>query len=126
MVKYLDYINGEKLPFRVSYFALKRIKEQSKKVMNAENPSNEMGFEQYELLLFYALQRGYELEKQECPFTMEDMEKVLDIVFSQFIKKIPEFFQDEEVLGNLMMGTAPGVPKSKETPVSKPTEETTE
>jgi len=91
MVKYLK-INGKDHPIRVSYYALKMVKEKLGKSIA------DMGtdyFDVQEMLLFYSLKKGAEIEGIEFTFTLEQMESVMDEVYMDFMTIIPEFFAKE-------------------------------
>ena len=85
MVEYITY-KGLKHPIRVSYYALKKIKEETGKDLD------NFDFEFLEPLLHYALIAGYKAENLNCPFKREDIEFVLDEAMSDFIKLLPKFF----------------------------------
>jgi hypothetical protein len=92
MVKYLK-INGKDHPIRVSYYALKMLKEKTgKSLENMESTD----FETYEILLYYALERGAKKMGIPFEFQMDQMEDVMDEVFFEFMKLIPEFFPNLE------------------------------
>lgn len=99
MVRYLETESYGKLPVRVSYFAMKKYQmETGKSLMEQfQNGFSDMMAGELEYLLFYALRRGFQVEKreEEFKFTMEDMELVLDETFFDFIKIIPDFFPKE-------------------------------
>ena len=88
MVKFLEY-KGDKLPVRVSYYALKMLKEKEGLSMSSMADDD---YTAYEALLFYALKKGHEVEGKEFKLTMEDMEAIMDEVFFDFVKLIPLFF----------------------------------
>lgn len=88
MVKYVEY-QGKQLPIRVSYYAMKVLKEKSGKRFEDIDQDVELY-----LPLFYAsLQAGAWAVNQPLEIKEEDAEKVLDVCFFDFIKLIPEFFQ---------------------------------
>lgn len=89
MVKFINF-DGKDHPVRVSFYALKMLKEKTKKRLE---DIGEDDLEAYEELLFASLQAGAWATKSEMFFKREDMEKVMDIVFMDFISLIPEFFQ---------------------------------
>lgn len=92
MVRFLDYKN-EKLPFRVSYYALKMLKAELGKTLSM---LKEEDFEAYEILLFYSLKQGFKVVDKVFPFTKDDMVDILDECFFEFMKLIPEFFSTVE------------------------------
>lgn len=91
MVKFINY-KGEKLPFRVGYYVIKKLKENGKSLEDIEKGE----FEVYEDLLYYALIQGHKIQEKEFNLKREDMEDVLDICFTEFIPQIPDFFQGLE------------------------------
>ncbi len=100
MIKFLSYRKEEDseeelLPIRVSYFALKMLKNELNRSLSLTDDGTD--YDAYETLLYWALRRGYQKVGKEMPFTREDMEEVMDEVYFQFMALIPEFFSDEEV-----------------------------
>jgi hypothetical protein len=110
MIKYLKYKEKD-LPIRVSYYALKRVKEKRGKSLST---MAEDDFEAQELLLLYSLKKGCEEEgiKFEYHFREDEekkmvvdiefmdikttIENVMDEVFFDFMKIVPEFFPKKE------------------------------
>jgi len=93
---------GEKKhPVRVSYYVLKMLKEEAGKEVG-DLASDDFG--SYELMLYYALKRGYKMIELSMPFEKEDMEDIMDFVFFDFLALIPEFFPglDEKKLMAMM------------------------
>lgn len=102
MIRFLDYTKlnesgdtvVEKLPIRVSYYALKMLKEKLGRGLLLGDDGTD--YDAYEELLFWSLRRGYQLINQPMPFERTDMAEVMDAVYFQFMKVIPEFFSDGE------------------------------
>lgn len=92
MVKYIRY-NEKDYPVRVSYFALKRLKED---IGKSVSELGEDDYEGYESLLYYSLQRGAKMTGVSFDFKKEDMEDVMDECFFRFLEIVPQFFQSEE------------------------------
>jgi hypothetical protein len=92
MVKFIKYKN-EDIPVRVSYYALKMLKE---KVNKSISTLNEEDFEAWETLLYYSIVSGYRAIDKECPYKPEDSENIADEVFFEFMKVIPAFFPTTE------------------------------
>jgi hypothetical protein len=90
MVEYV-VIKGEKLPVRISYYALKHVQEDLKREMDLSTPEG-WDFEVLECLLFYGLKRGHEMENKPFSFKKEDMENALDLCFTEFLDIIPKSF----------------------------------
>ena len=108
MVKFLTY-KEKKLPIRVSYFALKMMKDKitGPEITDASNLDN-FGFEQQEQLLYYGLVSGHKATGEVMPFKQEDMEDILDECYFDFLKMLPDFFK-----GLNPNGTAPIPEKQK-------------
>ena len=93
MVKYLSIKDGKKtkkLPIRISYYMLKKLKE--KHNVDFDQIGEDMSFDVYESMLFYALEKGHKVDGQEFTYKIEDMEELMDQVFFEFINMIPQFF----------------------------------
>lgn len=90
MVEYV-VIKDEKLPVRISYYALKHVQEDLNREMDLTTPEG-WDFEVLECLLFYGLKRGHEIENKPFSFTKEEMENVLDLCFTEFLDIIPKSF----------------------------------
>ena len=88
MVKFLK-INGADHPVRISYYALKMLKEKTGKALSKIADDD---FESYETLLFYSLKKGAQATGGEFTFKETDMEDVMDEVFMDFMALIPLFF----------------------------------
>jgi hypothetical protein len=97
MVKFLK-INGKDHPVRISYYALKMLKEKTGKSLEQMSDTD---FETYEVLLYFSLEKGAQKQGIPFTFTMEDMEDVMDQVFFDFMRMVPEFFPnvDPAVIG---------------------------
>jgi hypothetical protein len=93
MVKFINY-QEKQYPVRVSYWAMKALKEKSGK--RFEEIDEDVAL--YEPLFFAALQAGAWEMNQELKIKEEDVPKVLDACFFEFISFIPEFFQKEPSL----------------------------
>jgi len=93
MVKYINY-EGKDYPIRISYYALKKLKETLGRSLSAEDDGTD--YEVYETLLFYGLQKGHQKMSPEetFPFKREDMEDVMDEVYIDFMKLVPQFFSE--------------------------------
>jgi len=95
MILYLDY-DKQKLPVRISYSVLKKIKRDTGK--DFEDFQEEGDIEVYEPVLFYGLQSGHKGDKVEgeFPYKLEDMEDILDECFPEFIEMFSKFFPEEK------------------------------
>lgn len=90
-VEYIQY-NGEKYPFRVGYYAIKKLQAEGRSLKDIDKGDMTV----YEPLLYYSLEQGHRLDGKDFTFKMEDMEIVLDVCFDQFVPRIPDFFQGLE------------------------------
>ena len=88
-VEHITY-NGEKLPIKLGYYALKMI--QSEQGVDLTD-NNELAL--YEPLLFYALKQGHKVENKKFTFKKTDMVDILDDCFFEFVEMIPKFFPDD-------------------------------
>jgi len=84
----------KKYPVRVSYYALKMLKEDLGHGLSITDDGTD--YEAYETLLFYALKKGHQkvTPEVEFPFKKEDMEDIMDEVYFEFMQIVPEFFSD--------------------------------
>jgi len=95
MIRYLKY-KGEDLPIRVSYYALKHLKLDLGRTLSTEDDGTD--YEVYETLLYYALKKGFEKEGKEMPYEKgEQIEDIMDEVYFDFLKLVPEFFEDMSI-----------------------------
>ena len=96
-VEYLDYTNGvgekKKLPIRVSYYALKKVKEDTNKSLSDVKDDD---FDVYESLLYHSLSKGHQVEGMSFNLKKADMEDVMDQVYFQFMKVVPKFFEQAQ------------------------------
>jgi hypothetical protein len=85
----------QEYPIRVSYYALKMLKEELGRGLLPTDDGTD--YAAYECLLFYALKKGHQKVTPEVdfPFTKDQMEDVMDEVYFDFMKIVPEFFSDE-------------------------------
>ena len=94
-MKYLNY-KGKKLPYRVSYYALKHFEEQTGKVFEEiEKP----GTADLELLMWYALQAGHKAEGMPMEIKQEDIELVLDECYGEILEAAQGGFQETKKKG---------------------------
>ena len=101
MIKLLNTQSFGQLPVRLSYYALKMFQAETGRSFMFGN-SDELKFEDFEILLFYSVEKGCKANGrpfthvgtngQEVPFTRDDMVDVLDECLMDFISMIPEFF----------------------------------
>lgn len=84
MIEYILY-KGETYPIRISFYALKMYRSETKKELEA------FDLEDLEVLFYYALIAGHKAENKEMPFKREDIAFVLDEVFVDFKKLLPKF-----------------------------------
>lgn len=92
MVRHICY-KGDKLPIRISYYALKKLQEEMKREGGLGSIDlASMDVSALEALLFYGLERGAKVEGIPFQWRREDMEDLLDECYMEFIRIIPEFF----------------------------------
>jgi len=104
-VEFIKYKN-KKYPVKLGYYALMML--QKEHGVSMEGIEGDISL--YEPLLFYALQRGAKVTKQEFTLTKDDMVDVLEDCFFQFVSLIPKFFPVDELGKNPV---AIGSPKKK-------------
>lgn len=101
MIKFLNYKKWdndkketivEQIPIRVSYIALKRMKNTFGRALSLDDDGTD--YEAYEALLYQSTQLAYQMLGEPYPFTIEDMELLMDGVYVEFQKIVPEFFED--------------------------------
>jgi len=92
MVKFLKYKN-EDIPIRVSYYALKMLKEKMGKSLTTLADDD---FEAWEILLFYGLESGYRAMDKPFPYTPADSVDIADELFFEFMAVLPQFFPQLE------------------------------
>jgi hypothetical protein len=109
MIKFITYTDpitvtkqnpegvAKQYPIRVSYYALKMLKEELGRGLSPTDDGTD--YTAYEALLFYALKKGHQKVTPEKEFTFkrEQMEDMMDEVYFQFMKLVPLFFSDEVV-----------------------------
>jgi hypothetical protein len=86
-IAYLDY-KGEKLPFRISYYALKHFEAETGN--SIASLSDKM--ENMEILIFYALEAGHKADGKTFGIKREEMEFILDECYAQFKNEMSTFF----------------------------------
>jgi hypothetical protein len=99
MVKHFEF-KGEKVPIRISYYALTNFKKETgtdwDELDKKEEKSQDLGV--YEPLFFYGIESGHRAEGKEFKFVREDMFEIMEESFMEIIKLLPMFFPDEEEL----------------------------
>lgn len=90
LIKYLKY-DGQELPYRVSYYALKRATEKTGKPLS----ELEKDLSMLESLIFFALKNGHQEEGQEFKIKFEEMEKIVDHCYGQIQEELPVFLEKE-------------------------------
>lgn len=90
-VKFLKYEN-KKIPYRVSYGSLNEWqKETGKSIDDLENIDHDL--QMLEPLFYHCVTLGYKVNKQESPYTREELEMVLDANWLDFMAGVGDFFQ---------------------------------
>ena len=80
------YYKGKELPVRVSFYALKHTKRETKK-----DVFDNFDLDMFEPLLFYSLKAGHKAEGIDLDIKREDVEFVLDEVLQDFMKLVKAF-----------------------------------
>ena len=80
-MNYLEY-KGDKLPVRISYFAVSQFQAETKKSLN--EVANDLAL--LEPLLWYGLQAGHKAEGKDLKVKREDVVWILDECFSSFMQ----------------------------------------
>ena len=87
MVEYITY-KGDKYPVRISYYALKKVKEETGKAL--ENIEDDITL--LEPLLFYSLEAGHKAANKNFTVRREEVEFMLDECWIEFVESIKKFF----------------------------------
>jgi len=113
MTNYIK-INGIDYPIKGGYYALKHTKREL-----AENGVEltlsrilQGDIEVLEPLLFFALKMGHHLEQKGMTLLREEMEYALDACMVEFVRMLPQFFPNEELMGK----SEPGGDETQEKP----------
>jgi hypothetical protein len=94
-MRYLTY-KGKRLPYRVSYYALKHFEEETGKVFEEiEKPAAA----DLELLIWYALQAGHKAEGIAFDVDRQDVEMVLDECYREILEAAQGGFQESKKKG---------------------------
>lgn len=102
----------EKIPIRVSYYAIKHFTADTGK--SIEDIDQDYGL--LEVLFWYAMEAGYKAEDKANPFTRDKVEVILDEVLGQFVEVFGNSFTD---LGATPSTTTKPIPTTKKSPVQK-------
>jgi hypothetical protein len=94
MVEYINY-KEDKYPIRISYFAIKKVKEETGKAL--EDIENDITI--LEPLLYYSMEAGHKAESKNFTVKREDVEFMLDECWLDFISLIKKFFPNGD--GNI-------------------------
>jgi len=86
-VKYIPY-KGEKWPIRISYFCIKKFKEETGK--DIEEIETDISL--LEVLLWYGLIAGHIAESKPMTLKRDEMEFILDESLNEFNESIMAFF----------------------------------
>jgi hypothetical protein len=87
IVQYITY-KGEKWPVRISYYAIKKFQEETKK--DISELDKDIAF--LEILLWYGLIAGHIAETKPMTLKREEMEFILDESMNEFNEAILSFF----------------------------------
>lgn len=82
-------------PIRISYYALKMLKEELGRGLLINDDGTD--YAAYETLLFWGLRRGHQklTPKEPFPFVRDEIVEIMDEVYFDFMKLVPDFFADE-------------------------------
>ena len=86
-VKFITF-RGEKLPLRISYYAITRFQEETK----VNIPQIDEDVKYLEVLLWYSLVAGHNAEKKELKITKDDVAFILDESIEEFNEVMMSFF----------------------------------
>ena len=87
IVQYISY-KGEKLPLRISYYAIKMFQQETGK----EIEELESDISLLEVLLWHGLVAGHKVENKPLTLKKEDMEFILDESLDEFNSAMMSFF----------------------------------
>lgn len=106
MVEYIEY-NNEKIPVRISKYALTMLKKETGKTF--DEIINENDLELYDVMIYHSIVSGYKAEGKELPFTREDAEwfNISEDIFWKFIEVLPKFIPQLEDQGLVKKKTLP-------------------
>ena len=90
-VRYFKYGN-KKLPFRLSYKAMKWFKQDT----GVDGITEDSTDEHIELYYYYGFKAGYDAINKECVIKPEDMEDILDEIFPELTEVMKSFFLSKE------------------------------
>jgi hypothetical protein len=91
MINYLEY-KGEKIPYRISYFALSRWSSETGKTTD-ELDEIDTNMTLLEPLIWFAIVAGCKAEGMENPLNREDFPFIMDDIFEQFVEGMGDFSQ---------------------------------
>jgi hypothetical protein len=99
-IKFIEFTNPieegsavEKLPIRISNYALTLLKEETGKSLTELDPT---GFSsEYGIIFYHSLAQGHYFTQKELKYDREFIIRVIyDMVYMDFLKMIPEFFEE--------------------------------
>ena len=92
-VAFVDY-EGAKVPFRISYLSLSAWqKETGKGLSDLDNIDSDMSM--IAPLFYHSVIVGYKALKDVNPYSPEEIkEEILDVCWTEFLAKLPDFFQE--------------------------------
>jgi hypothetical protein len=98
MVEYIT-IHDKKYPVRIGYYVMKKVKEETGESLSEIFKTKDSLDPIHETILYAALQVGAFAEKQELDLKREDMEMILDLCFTDYMKAFSsdKFFPKEDV-----------------------------
>lgn len=93
MIEYLEY-KGEKLPFRISYYALSKFQQETGLSIDTLETEIDTNISVLEPILYFALEAGHRSEGKEFKIKREDIAFLLDEVMNEFMTKMGNFSQE--------------------------------
>lgn len=95
-----------KIPYRVSYYAIKHFQEETKKAIEDTNADINL----MEVLMWHSMEAGYKAEGKRNPFKRSQAEMIMDACIDQFIGEFESFFLENQLVARMK-------PAKEETPL---------
>lgn len=90
-VKFIEY-EGEKIPYRLAYYALNELKKETGKGLKDLDSLDE-DMELLEPLFYHSVISGYRVLHKKCPYKRDDILTILDLCYLEFMINVGGFFQ---------------------------------
>lgn len=91
MVEYITF-NEEKLPVRVSYYALSEYKNETGEEFSEDGMGSSTNLKMFEPIFFYSLVSGHRATGKEMKVKRDEMFEILEECFMEFANILPKFF----------------------------------